>query len=123
MEKFVEITYLYDFYQTLLTEKQRELISSYYFDDLSLGELALQHEISRQSVFDTIKKAQQKLLDLEQKLQLWSKYQKQEKIIKHMKELMQELTSNDLQANQPKEVKDACLEKMNCLIDRLMSEM
>lgn len=87
MEKFLEITYLFDFYQELLTEKQRELIVQYYFEDLSLGELAEQHHISRQSVFDTIKKAQHKLLDYEAKLQLWSKYQKQQKMITKLQEL------------------------------------
>lgn len=81
MEKFVEITYLFDFYQELLTEKQRELITEYYFNDLSLGELATMYNISRQSVFDTIKKAQQKLIDYENKLQLWEKYKKQEEVL------------------------------------------
>lgn len=81
MEKFVEITYLFDFYQELLTEKQRELIIEYYFNDLSLGELATMYNISRQSVFDTIKKAQQKLIDYENKLQLWKKYTKQEEVL------------------------------------------
>ncbi|MEG0012559.1 MAG: sigma factor-like helix-turn-helix DNA-binding protein [Cellulosilyticaceae bacterium] len=81
MEKFVEITYLFDFYQELLTEKQRELITEYYFNDLSLGELATMYNISRQSIFDTIKKAQQKLIDYENKLQLWEKYKKQEEVL------------------------------------------
>lgn len=81
MEKFVEITYLFDFYQELLTEKQRELITEYYFNDLSLGELAAMYNISRQSIFDTIKKAQQKLIDYENKLQLWEKYKKQEEVL------------------------------------------
>ena len=40
MEKFVEVSYLYDFYESLLTDKQRDLLMRYYFDDLSLGELA-----------------------------------------------------------------------------------
>ena len=56
MEKFVVITYLFDFYQDLLTEKQSNLLREYYFEDLSLGEMAQQHGISRQSAFDTIKK-------------------------------------------------------------------
>lgn len=87
MEKFLEITYLYDFYQELLTDKQRELIVQYYFEDLSLGELAEQHNISRQSVFDTVKKAQAKLLDYEAKLELWAKYQRQQKMITKLQEL------------------------------------
>lgn len=86
MEKFVVITYLFDFYQNLLTEKQRELLKEYYFEDLSLGELALQHQITRQSAFDTIKKAEQKLLDYEEKLSLFSKYQTQQQMLRHLKD-------------------------------------
>lgn len=87
MEKFLEITYLFDFYQELLTDKQRELITQYFFEDLSLGELAEQHNISRQSIFDTIKKAQAKLIDYEAKLGLWAKYQRQQKMIVKLQEL------------------------------------
>lgn len=87
MEKFVVITYLFDFYQDLLTEKQRDLIKEYYFEDLSLGELAKQHQISRQSVFDTIKKAELKLLDYEEKLQLFAKYQSNEQALLQIKSL------------------------------------
>ncbi len=88
MEKFVLITYLFDFYCTLLTEKQRDLIYSYYFDDLSLGELSVQYSISRQSVFDTIKKAEQKLLDYENKLRLYEKHKAQKKIIENIEEIV-----------------------------------
>ncbi len=98
MEKFVVITYLFDFYQEVLTDKQRELLRDYYFEDLSLGELAQQHQISRQSIFDTIKKAEQKLLDYENKLHLFDKYQYEQQTltkIKHLCEQMQEGLSHE----------------------------
>lgn len=117
MEKFIEITYLFDFYQELLTDKQRELITEYYFDDLSLGELADMHNISRQSVFDTIKKAQQKLIDYENKLHLWEKYKKQET-------LLTELTL--VVANAEKTLDNNGKEhiaSIKTLIDELTSEM
>ncbi|OON95995.1 MAG: hypothetical protein ATN36_06525 [Epulopiscium sp. Nele67-Bin005] len=81
MEKLLEITYLFDFYQVLLTNKQREIVTGYHFDDLSLAELASLQGISRQGVFDTLKKTEQKLLDYEQRLKLWSKFQAQEDIL------------------------------------------
>lgn len=117
MEKFLEITYLFDFYQELLTDKQRELIVQYYFEDLSLGELAEQHNISRQSVFDTIKKAQNKLLDYEKKLGLWEKYQRQQKMI----EKLQELSSEAKQGLDGKG--RACLGTMDEILAQLMKEM
>ncbi|OOB77571.1 MAG: hypothetical protein ATN33_02110 [Epulopiscium sp. Nele67-Bin001] len=81
MQKFLEVSFLYDFYQTLLTQKQRDLVAGYYFEDLSLSELASTYNISRQSVFDTIKKAELKLVDYESKLQLWDKFKKQDSIL------------------------------------------
>lgn len=94
MEKFVVITYLFDFYQELLTDKQRELLREYYFEDFSLGELSEQHQISRQSVFDTIKKAEQKLLDYESKLSLFSRHQVEQQTFLRIKNLCEEMTGH-----------------------------
>ena len=95
MEKFVMITYLFDFYQELLTNKQRDLLKDYYFENFSLGELSDEHQISRQSIFDTIKKAEQKLLDYEEKLQLFSKYQRQQQSLLKIKDRCQTIQSSD----------------------------
>ena len=37
LEKTTRMNYLYDFYQSLLTPKQRSYMSLYYLDDYSLG--------------------------------------------------------------------------------------
>ena len=44
LEKTTRINYLYDFYQSLLTEKQKSYMSLYYLDDYSLGEIAEEYE-------------------------------------------------------------------------------
>jgi len=94
VEKFVRIAYLFDFYQDLLTDKQRDLLKAYYLEDFSLGELSEQHKISRQSVFDTVKKAEQKLLDYEDKLHLFAKHQEEQLILRHIKNLCDAVTMN-----------------------------
>lgn len=94
MEKFVVITYLFDFYQDLLTTKQKDLLREYYFEDLSLGELAEQHEISRQSAFDTVKKAEQKLLDYESKLGLFLKYQHEQQTLLKIKGICEQMQNS-----------------------------
>ncbi len=64
---------LFDYYQPLLTEKQQEIFIDYYANDFSLGEIAESNNISRNAVFDTIKKVE-KLLDYyEEKLKLVAK--------------------------------------------------
>ena len=64
----MEISYLLDFYGECLTEKQRGVLDYYYNDDLSLSEIAENEGITRQGVRDAIKRAENILIDMEQKL-------------------------------------------------------
>ena len=69
MAKDLEMGYLLDFYGEVLTEKQREMLRQYYNDDLSLAEIAEEMGgVTRQSVVSAIKKGEQRLEELEQKL-------------------------------------------------------
>lgn len=67
---------LYDLYQRLLTEKQQMYFESYYFLDLSLSEIAENYSISRNGVYDQIKRVEQSLYDYEEKLNLYKKFSK-----------------------------------------------
>ncbi len=64
---------LWQIYGKLLTEKQYEMIDDYYNNDLSLSELAENHDITRQAVRDNIKKGENKLFELEEKLRYYEK--------------------------------------------------
>ena len=56
LEKTTRMNYLFDFYQELLTPKQRSYMMLYYLDDHSLGEIAEEYNITRQAVYDNIRK-------------------------------------------------------------------
>ena len=56
---------LFDFYGTLLTEKQQCYFDLYYNQDFSLGEIAEQEGISRQGVHDAINRAETILQQME----------------------------------------------------------
>ena len=58
---------LLDFYGELLTDKQRECCELHFNEDLSLSEIAEQCEISRQGVWDTIRRAVASLEEIEEK--------------------------------------------------------
>ena len=73
IEKREELIELYDLYCTLLTDKQKNYFEEYYFLDLSISEIAINHEISRNGVFDQIKRVSILLMDYEEKLKLKSK--------------------------------------------------
>lgn len=72
-EKDLKKAYLLDFYGGVLTERKNEVLDMYYNEDLSLAEIAEQIGISRQGVRDLIKKAEEELLFLEEKLGLAQK--------------------------------------------------
>lgn len=58
---------LFDFYGELLTDKQREYFDLRYNEDLSLGEIAEQSGISRQGVWDIIRRAETAMTEIEEK--------------------------------------------------------
>ena len=58
---------LLDFYGELLTEKQREYCELHFNEDLSLSEIAEQCGISRQGVWDNIRRAEASLAQIEEK--------------------------------------------------------
>ncbi|MBM7613631.1 YlxM family DNA-binding protein [Alkaliphilus hydrothermalis] len=70
LEKTIEISLLFDFYSQLLTDRQREMIDLYYNQDFSLGEISETFEISRQAVYDTLKRTEKILYEYEEKLKL-----------------------------------------------------
>ena len=74
MERIIERGLLYDFYGELLTKHQQEIYSEIVFNDLSLSELSEAEGISRQGVFDLIKRCDKLLEGYEEKLKLIEKF-------------------------------------------------
>ncbi|AMS07581.1 MAG: putative DNA-binding protein [Limosilactobacillus oris] len=75
IEKNYRINSLFEFYQPLLTKKQNDYLELYYGDDYSLGEIAENFHVSRQAVYDNIKRTESILEDYEQKLHLYAEFQ------------------------------------------------
>ncbi|MFC5588456.1 putative DNA-binding protein [Sporosarcina soli] len=90
LEKTTRINFLFDFYQSLLTDKQRLYMQLYYLDDLSLGEIAGEYDVSRQAVYDNVRRTEAMLEDYETKLQLFSKFQRRIEIVEKLEHLIPE---------------------------------
>ena len=73
-EKNMNISFLLDFYGEVLSDKQREILDLYYNEDLSLAEIAESNGLTRQGVRHVIKKAEDELLLLENKLGLANRF-------------------------------------------------
>ncbi|WEG11610.1 putative DNA-binding protein [Pullulanibacillus sp. KACC 23026] len=88
LEKTVRFNALYDFYHPLLTEKQRDYMDLYYVDDYSLGEIAEEFGISRQAVYDNLKRTETTLESFEAKLGLYETYIKRQQVLSELRALM-----------------------------------
>ncbi len=82
LEKKERYIFLFDFYEKLLTDKQRDYFRSYYFEDLSLAEIASDRKVSRNAVFDGLKKICELLDYYENNLKLAFKFEKINNLIK-----------------------------------------
>lgn len=76
MRKSLGTGMLNDYYGSLLTEYQSEIVALYYDHDYSLAEIAERYGISRQGVRDVIVRAEQKLKEYEKRLGLVAKLAK-----------------------------------------------
>ena len=81
MENQEHIIMLYDYYGELFNDKQRKYFEDYYFDNLSLSEIALNDGISRNAVHKGIKNVVSKLYEYEDILKLYEKDNKLREII------------------------------------------
>ncbi|GAF16790.1 signal recognition particle associated protein [Bacillus sp. JCM 19046] len=93
LDKTLRMNYLFDFYHPLLTEKQRNYMSYYYLDDFSLGEIADEYEVSRQAVYDNIRRTEAMLEEYEAKLLLLTKFEQRRALLKELKETVDERES------------------------------
>lgn len=93
---------LFDIYSSLLTEKQKNVFELYYFEDLSLAEIAEELEVSRNAIYNNIQATIRHLQHFEDNL--------------HISKMKQEL--RELCLNKTKLVEDD-LEKILTIIEEI----
>ena len=75
---------LFDFYGELLTDKQREYYDLHYNEDLSLYEIAEQSGVSRQAVWDIIRRAEAAMQETERKCGFVAKAVRRRKLLEEI---------------------------------------
>lgn len=95
MERFAKMALLADFYSPLLTVKQRRVWEFYYGQDLSLVEIAELENITRQAVYDLLKRTEKILQSYEEKLGLIRRFKVERDKVSEVNGLMQEFTAED----------------------------
>ncbi len=124
-----EFSVLLDIYGNILTEKERSMLDYYYNDDLSLREISDNENaerrerrdlgeqtarendtITRQGVRDTIKRAENKLIAMEEKLGLVRKYREMSQIVAEIHKNAEKAAVRAYQTRSPKEIITAASE-------------
>ena len=124
-----EFSVLLDIYGNILTEKERSMLDYYYNDDLSLREISDNENaerrerrdlgeqtarendtITRQGVRDTIKRAENKLIAMEEKLGLVRKYREMSQIVAEIRKNAENAAVRAYQTRSPKEIITAASE-------------
>lgn len=82
MDDIEKIIILYDYYSELISDKQREYFEEYYFENLSLSEIAENENKSRNAIHKSVKGVVSKLFEYEEKLGLYKKDNKLKEILK-----------------------------------------
>ncbi|MDI7741634.1 putative DNA-binding protein [Lysinibacillus fusiformis] len=93
LEKTTRMNFLFDFYQALLTDKQRSYMELYYLDDHSLGEIAESYKVSRQAVYDNIRRTEAMLEEYEDKLRLFEKFGQRSIVLEQLTEAIKDEAS------------------------------
>lgn len=111
---------LLDFYGELLTEKQRLCFDLHYNEDLSLAEIAEQCGISRQGVWDNIRRAEAALQDIEEKTGLVRRFEENRSALEKIREQIEALAAmtegeaSAIAAKAAAEI-EAVIAEVNCL--------
>lgn len=99
IEKTNYMNTLFEFYGDLLTTKQKGYLSLYYGDDYSLGEIAADFGVSRQAVYDNIKRTEKILTDYEEKLHLVGSFMLRRELLDQLKGYSAEKYADDNELN------------------------
>ena len=94
MEKLVRQTLLFDFYGELLNEHQKNVYGDIISSDLSYSEFASENNISRQAVFDMVRRCDEKLEGYESKLKLVEKFMKAREQMEELTDIITKLRDN-----------------------------
>ncbi|MGL4652414.1 MAG: YlxM family DNA-binding protein [Cetobacterium sp.] len=84
LNEMLEVSILLDYYSNLLSDRQKEYLLEHFEEDLSLSEIGKKHSVSRQAVYDNIKRGIKILRDYEEKIGF---YKRDLELLSELKEL------------------------------------
>ena len=111
---------LYDFYGELLTKRQRDVMTLYHEENLSLSEIAEEFSISRQGVHDALKNAEKSLINYENKLGLVGKFMKSSEAVERIDGIMDHMIDGLRAAEKSDSTESSFYDRVICeTVDKL----
>ena len=107
---------LLDFYGELLTDKQRECFDLHYNEDFSLAEIAEQLGVSRQGVWDNIRRAETAMEDIEAKTGLLRRFEENRRELERLLTKLEALTG--MTQGEAQDAAKAAAEEVRAIIAR-----
>lgn len=95
LKKTIEMNRLFDFYGPLLTQKQQDYLEMYYQLDYSLGEIAEEKDVSRQAIYDNIKRSEKNLKHYEDHLHLVADFKQREIALRDLSDYVKKHYNSD----------------------------
>lgn len=95
MEEVVALSLCYDFYGELLNEHHKLIFEEYILNDMSLSEIAEETGISRQGVYDIVKRCSKKLHEYEEKLGLVKRFHDLEDKVSEIDRIAERISEKD----------------------------
>lgn len=116
-EKDLHMDFLLDFYGEMLADRTRDMMKQYYEDDLSLSEIAQNTGITRQGVRHTIKKGEEALLHLEDRLKLAQRFTALATLAQEIREDAASLSKHECPEVQ------ACAQRIICAAHKIEADL
>lgn len=117
MAKNLDMIMLLDFYGEMLTQKQRDFVSYYYNDDLSLAEIAENAGITRQGVRDAIKRAESQLVEMEERVGFVARFEQVKAGLSEISKKAGRINEENLKCGLSREINDLTVEIQSLCAD------
>nr|WP_307774453.1 sigma factor-like helix-turn-helix DNA-binding protein [uncultured Cetobacterium sp.] len=93
LDEMLEVSILLDYYKNLLSDRQKEYLLEHFEEDLSLTEIGKKHNVSRQAVYDNIKRGIKILRGYENKIGF---YKRDRELLAQLKDLRENFSKKKL---------------------------
>lgn len=86
LDDFLKYSILFSYYGELFSKKQKEYLELYLEENSSLSEIAEEYNVTRQAVFDNIKRGFKQLDEYENKLGIFNREKEMKKKLEKLKD-------------------------------------